>query len=406
MECMEEYEEPLTEFLDGLPNPVTRDHYKRFLGYFFEFLKLDGNSLEKNSSIFAKRSKKNPRWATSSIMGFIRFQKDRVEKGKLSPASISNYYKPIKLFCDMNDITLNWKKITRTIPKNKRRSTDRIPTKVEIKQLLKNSDRRLKSAVLVMISSGIRLGAWDYLRWGDIAPITKNDKVIAARMIVYKGEDEEYPTYITPEAYQALKEYIEYRISHGEIINEKSWVLRDEFDASNHGKGLATVPKQLQSIGLTRLVERALWAEGIRKPLEKGQKRHPFKVNHGFRKFFKTMAERKMKSLHVEMLMGHSTGLAENYYRIPENDLLEDYIKAIPDLSIYETKPEEEKIQFLEREIREMKMNIADLMIEKGKEHSKELISKHPKLTKGIRFSNESDAVIIKDFVDGAEVLY
>ena len=46
-----EYEEPLIEFLDGLPNPATRDHFKRFLGYFFEFLKLEGNSLEENDEI-------------------------------------------------------------------------------------------------------------------------------------------------------------------------------------------------------------------------------------------------------------------------------------------------------------------------------------------------------------------
>jgi len=403
---MEEYEEPLQEFLDGLPNPATRDHYQRFLGYFFDFLKLDGNSLEKNAKIFAKRSLENPRWSTSSIMKFIRFQKERVEKGEMSPVSISNYFKPIRLFCDMNDITLNWKKIARTIPKSKRRSTDRIPTKEEIKQILNYPDRRIKAAVLVMISSGIRLGAWDYLRWGDITPITKDDKVIAASMIVYKGEDEEYKTFITPEAYQALREYIEFRISHKEIINEKSWVLRDEFDSSNHGKGLATVPKQLKSIGLTRLIERALWAEGIRKPLEKGQKRHPFKVNHGFRKFFNTMAMRSMKPILVEMAMGHSIGLGDNYYRPSEKEILEEYVKAIPDLSIYESTPQEDKIQSLEREIREMKMNIADLMIDNGKEHSRELILKHPKLTKGIRFSNESDAVIIKDFVDGTEVLY
>jgi len=106
------------------------------------------------------------------------------------------------------------------------------------------------------------------------------------------------------------------------------------------------------------------------------------------------------------MLMGHSTGLAENYYRISEKDLLEDYLKAIPDLSIYESTPQEDEIQDLKKELREMKMNIADLMIDNGKERSRELISKHPKLTKGIRFSNKSDAVIIKDFVDGAEVLY
>ena len=225
-------------------------------------------------------------------------------------------------------------------------------------------------------------------------------------MILYRGESDEYTTFITPEAYQALKEYLEFRISHREIVNEKSWVLRDEFDVSKSSKGLATVSKQLKATGLKRLIERALWAEGIRKPLPKGQKRHEFKVNHGFRKFFKTMAERNMKSLHVEILMGHSTGLARNYYRITEKELLEEYVKAIQNLSIYESTPQDNKIQYLEREIREMKMNIADLMIDYGKERSRELFSKHPKLTKGIKFSAESDAVIIKDFLDDSDILY
>jgi len=60
----------------------------------------------------------------------------------------------------MNDIALNWKKITRTLPRRKSHASDRIPTIDEIKQLLKYPDRRLKLAVLVMMSSGIRLGAW------------------------------------------------------------------------------------------------------------------------------------------------------------------------------------------------------------------------------------------------------
>ncbi len=154
------------------------------------------------------------------------------------------------------------------------------------------------------------------------------------------------------------------------------------------------------------LIERALFAEGIGKPLSKGQKRHEFKTDHSFRKFFKTIVERNMKSLHVEILMGHSTGLANNYYRIPEKELLEEYTKAIQDLSIYESTPQEDKIQYLEREIREMKMNLADLMIDYGKERSGELISKHPKLLKGMKFSTESDAVIIKDFLDDSDILY
>jgi hypothetical protein len=267
----------------------------------------------------------------------MRQQKERVEKKELSAATISNYYKPIKLFCEMNDITLNWKKITRGLPKGRTRSTDRIPTLEEIIQLLKSQDRRLKPAILTMLSSGIRLGSWDYLRWGDITPIDKNGKIIAAKLVVYHGEPEEYFTFITPEAYFAIKEYLDFRKSHGETITERTWVLRDEFDLAKSSRGLATVPEQLKNTGLKRLIERALWAQKLRKPLEDGKKRHEFKANHSFRKYFKTMAEQQMKSLHVEILMGHSTGLADNYYRITEQELLEEYLKAIPSLSVYES---------------------------------------------------------------------
>lgn len=43
-----------------------------------------------------------------------------------------------------------------------------------------------------MTSSGIRLGAWDYLKWGHIRPIERNTEVVAAKIIVYSDEDEEY----------------------------------------------------------------------------------------------------------------------------------------------------------------------------------------------------------------------
>ncbi len=399
-------DEPLTNFLDALPNPTTRDHYQRFLRYFFEFIKLNGGSLEKDSKIFVKQSRKNPSFTSSSIMSFIRFQKERIEKGEISSASMSNYYKPIKLFCDMNDISLNWKKITRTIPKIKKRSTDRIPTLDEIKKLLNYPDRRLKAAVLVMISSGIRVGAWDYLRWKNITPIRKDDKVIAAKMIVYSGEPEEYTTFITPEAYEALEGYIDFRIEHGERVSDSSWVLRNDFDVST--RGWANISKQLKSTGLKRLIERALWGEGIRKKLENGEKRHEFKADHGFRKYFKTMAEQHMKSLNVEILMGHSTGLADNYYRIPENDMVTEYLKAVPSLSVYQSPiaVSNETITNLQDDMFKFKIEVLGMIKDLQKngnvstDELKKSISKvddHYRLVK--------NGIIVKDN-DGSEILF
>ena len=75
------------------------------------------------------------------------------------------------------------------------------------------------------------------------------------------------------------------------------------------------LPIKLQSIGVKRLVERALWAQGIRSVLEGGKKRHEFQTDHGFRKWYKTQCEMAgMKSINIEKLMGHSLGMSTNSY--------------------------------------------------------------------------------------------
>lgn len=71
----------------------------------------------------------------------------------------------------MNDLVLNWIKITKGLPKVKYYSDDRAPTTDEIRKLLEYPDRRIKPIVTTMASSGIRIGAWNYLKWKDIVPL-------------------------------------------------------------------------------------------------------------------------------------------------------------------------------------------------------------------------------------------
>lgn len=81
--------------------------------------------------------------------------------------------------------------------------------------------------------------------------------------------------------------------------------------------------------------ERAIWAQGLRKKLEPGKKRHPYQANHSLRKWFKTRCEiAGMKPINIEKLMNHSTGISDSYYRANEQELLEDYLKALDMLSI------------------------------------------------------------------------
>jgi hypothetical protein len=160
--------------------------------------------MEERCNMFAVQGIKDPNWAFSSIIIFLQFQKDRVLREQITGATLRNFVKSIKLFCEMSDIPVMWKKITRGLPKTRRHADDRAPTIREIQQICEYPDRRMNAIICTMASSGIRLGAWDYLRWDHIKPIKRQGKLAAAKIIVYAGDDEEYFSLITPEAYYHL----------------------------------------------------------------------------------------------------------------------------------------------------------------------------------------------------------
>ena len=347
-----EQTDPLTEFYDAIKSPLTKEKYERRLDLFLRHIKVEGSTFSERASGFARRAKVDNQWATYVINEYMRLQKERAERKEIAEATVPNYFKPIKLFCEMNDITLNWKKIGRRIPHGRSYGQDRIPTVEEIKQILSYPDRRIKPAVLVMLSSGIRLGAFDYLNWGHIEKIEEKGQLVAGIIKVYAGTSDEYFSFITPECYEALDEYIAFRKSSREKVGNDSPLIRDLFKPDKLAKGEPHIPRRLKSLGIKRMMEDALKGTGIRKALPEGKRRHEFQVDHGFRKFFKSACEKQMKSLHVEMLMGHSVGLADNYYRPTSQEIMQDYLRAVPGLTILEQVkgPSLLKLEELEKE--------------------------------------------------------
>ena len=106
-----------------------------------------------------------------------------------------------------------------------------------------------------MVSSGIRIGAFETLKWKHITPIhdPKNNDIIAAKILVYPGDREQYYSFLTPEAYTALKEWMDYRSACGENITGNSIVMRDIWQEDDI-EGAAN-PKPLNSSAITRLIK-------------------------------------------------------------------------------------------------------------------------------------------------------
>jgi hypothetical protein len=277
---------PYTMFKYSIRSELTRKYYERRLRKFLDFIQFEiaiSREIEKRCNDFAEKGKSNIDWTVNQIIRFLHFQKERVENNEITAATLKNFIKSLKVFCDSADLDIPWKKITRGLPKGRQAANDRAPTIEEIRKLVEYPDRRIKPIVYTMVSSGIRLGAWDYFQWKHIEPITKeNGEVVAAKLRVYAGDIEEYYTFITAEAYNSLKEWMDFRAYYGEKVTASSWLMRDLWQTTNMNYGarwgLATSPKKLKSSGIKRLLERAIWEQGIRQPLTEGVKRHEWKL--------------------------------------------------------------------------------------------------------------------------------
>ena len=120
-------EDALAVFLYALKAPETKRQWPRRLKTFFDFFDFKG-TLKEQATSFLNKARRDPRWAQDGFMRFLNFQHERVSKGEISESTVPNYYKAAKLFCDMNDVVLSWKKIGRGIVRGRQAANDRAPT--------------------------------------------------------------------------------------------------------------------------------------------------------------------------------------------------------------------------------------------------------------------------------------
>lgn len=359
---------------------------------------LQGN-LEQRAQQFVDLTRDDQQKATHIILAYLARLRERtlLEKSNISylnPSSIPNRIKPVKKLLEMNNLGLGWKRIYSTYPAIDNTNQGRGYTREEIKKLLEYSDGIDTDFIILASSSGgLRVGAWNDVKWGDVFPVykvgdeykidlSKNEsgRIVCAAMRVYRGTTEEYTALISIEAWQKLEEY------------KKIWIAKMKREPTDSDPLILerfSKPIGITSIAVKMRIEELLVSSGIRTPLLEGKRRHTVPATHGFRRYWNKImmnSQRKRGTLSAlvikERLMGHG-GLVKtdkNYFWADVLDLVPDYLEAMYDLMIND---EERLIQKLEDEkAKSDKLAKANLEKDFALERMKELETKVQRIMK------------------------
>ena len=339
--------EAYKNFVNSIDSEATKESYRKTFPYFMKFCQKTSYD---DMLVYDK----------TTLEGLVRDYIIHLRHDKrLAPASVSLYIAAICHFYEMNDVTINWKKLKKFKARHRNVVEDRPYTREQIKTLLSSCSLRDKAIILIMCSAGLRRGALPNLRIRDIKKI---EKYRLYSINVYKKEQENYLTFCTPECAKAIDQYIEYRQRQGENITPNSPLFRATFDPILQ----ANRPKPISSQLIATMIQKVLDASGVRAPNEI-KKRSELMQTHGFRKYFKTTCiNAGMNPLYSEYVMGHRSGLTKSYFKPSDMELLEGndkalgYTAVINDLTIEEENRLHKKIDELtkkkdEIELREIK---------------------------------------------------
>jgi len=121
--------------------------------------------------------------------------------------------------------------------------------------------------ILLMCSSGIRVGTFLSLRIRNLIPI---DKYGIYQIIVYENTSSQHYTFCSQECRKEIDNYIEFRKRNGETIKPESPLIREQFNTRNRISSAKPRFKKYRS--LTKMNEQVIYIDaGIRRKKNKGK---------------------------------------------------------------------------------------------------------------------------------------
>jgi integrase len=328
---LEEQTRPYQNFIQSLKSDYTKRDYKKAL---FRYLAHYNTTLERMLSLQIDEVEER-------LIDYILFLK----KDDLSTSFINLNFCALKHFYFMNNVRINKEKIGKFLGESKKKNVDRSYTHAEIKSILDIADLRFKVVISVLASTGI--GPLPFLRLSHL--VKKGD---VYRFTIYQNTKDEYFCFCSTEAAGYIDSYLEYRTRSGEKLSkEDSFLIREQFDVND----IEQIRKQGRSItinSMSNILYSLAIKSGVRQTNHNstGRERQAVPLAHGFRKFFTTqLINSKVNPEIREMLLGHSIGLAGAYYKPTEDEMLEEYMKAVDNLTINPENKLRKKVDVLQK---------------------------------------------------------
>jgi len=335
-----EIQESFQIFDDAIKTKATRKFYTFYLNKFLAHTKArDYDSLIKFGS--SELEKK--------VIDYVRYLKRKNEAGIISPNGFRGRLAPIELFFDQNDIDINWKKIKRMYPRTEKKKGDLPYTLKDLKALMKNTSKpRNKAVIAFFTSSGVRPEALIGLEMRHVKEISDN----CASVLIYEHDTEEYQIFLTPEAWNYLKEYFKQRETNGEKLTANSPIFRNDFAETIAWQNV----KPMTTNGLYMMMKPILEKTKVRGNLQQGKARYSKASFTGFRKWYETTLDNilDINPNVVEKLMGHRKDLRGVYYNPNLETRFNEFKKAISALTISDVERQKIRIEKQEKELTEL----------------------------------------------------
>ncbi len=275
-----------------------------------------------------------------------------MEKRKgLSPNTLPLPIASLRLFFDMQDKVLNWKRIKKMIPTQVKKAGYSAYQNDDIKTMLVSAGSKRNRAIIhFLATTGCRIGAIPNLKIEHLANMSDGCKSV----LFYEGSNEEYYGFLTQEASKVLDEYLDERRKDGEHLSENSPIFRAEYSI-----GIQPV-KVLTLRGIEAVLERLVKEAGSRKKINKA--RCNIMSAHGFRKRYASIIKlnNKISWAVSERLLGHKSYLDPSYFVPTKENLFEEFKKVMTDLTIDDG--ERERLRRIEAENK-----VSELQTEKDK---------------------------------------